>query len=120
MVAITVILAAVIAGVVLDVGQSAGDPPVNAAASIEFDDDDNSVLVTMDARDESSTELNVKVENTDADETKEGTISELGGTAEFDADDIGDTWADGHEVRVTVTAVNGDRESLITQRTDTL
>jgi flagellin-like protein len=104
MVAITVILAAVIASFVLGFGDSVSQN-VQAGASITVDQSSDNVTVTWVSSGNADS-LNVTSSNGGA---SPGTISNVGQTVEISTVAVGDT--------ITVTAVKGDQETVVAQKT---
>ena len=132
MVAITVILAAVIGAFVLDLGQGV-ESNVQAGASVETtgDGDDARVITTFTSRQDSATALEVTYSTTGDLDPDDPLVKSSGGTdAVDDTQDISDpggtavayaNWDSSGsgtaEVDVTVTAVNGDRSTVISSPT---
>jgi flagellin-like protein len=120
MVAITVILAAVIASAVLGFGSNVQEN-VQAGASVDSEvGDPGSATITW-VSEGSADSLEVSV-NYDGTETATGTIDNVGGTytySEGTGSEIGTT-SDDNEVRITVTATSGDSSTVVAQRTVTV
>jgi flagellin-like protein len=122
MVAITVILAAVIASFVLGFGSSVSEN-VNAGATIEFDEQTNGGTVSVNWIDKGNADsLNVTVQNASTgDYIEHQTLDSVGSTAVFEEDagipQAGDNTT---EVRVIVKAVSGEQTTVVQQETGTL
>ncbi|MFD1512527.1 type IV pilin [Halomarina rubra] len=117
MVAITVILAAVIASMTLGLGDSVQEN-VNAGANINFDDANNQVDVTYTTAGNAD-EIVVTVEEVDVSGTftsSSATMDEVGQVETFGAGSL----QDGDEVRVTVVAYKGDSKTVIQQTTESV
>jgi len=111
MVAITVILAAVIASFVLGFGDTVTQT-VQAGADISEDDDGTATVTWISGGNAAS--LNVSANGTHV--GSDPSISAVGGTVTFDSSLAGVN--SGSEVQVTVTAVgSGGTETVVTQRT---
>ena len=107
MVAITVILAAVIASFVLGFGDSVQEN-VQAGASISVDDENDNVTVTWVS---SGTANSLEVNSTSLSSGK--SISSTGGSVTLD-ESVGDV-SDGDTV--TVTAIKNDQRTVVAQKT---
>lgn len=104
MVAITVILAAVIAAFVLDMGQGQ-EEPVNAAVNVEVSNADNTTTITItDAGNAESFELRGEAVDGagDLDISKTGESKKYTGTGNFKAGEEG-----------TVVGIKGDSETVV-------
>ncbi|MFB9804254.1 type IV pilin [Haladaptatus pallidirubidus] len=122
-VAITVILAAVIGTFVMGLGDNL-NTNVQAGASIQGDNTDNTITISFASAQESDTVLEVTTTNAGTSDG-EATLSEVGDTITFKdgaADDTSsgsasiDTDAeglDGNTITVTITAINDDTRTVV-------
>ncbi|MFC7214586.1 type IV pilin [Saliphagus sp. GCM10025334] len=128
MVAITVILAAVIAAFVLDLGQSQG-ANVNAGVSVDASSEDVGIQLTDSGNAEDGVEIRAEVEDsgsasgTITAEPSSGTLSSTGDsiTIKAGSDDATDvTNSEEVEIAVTAVAVSGDDENVVSSNTYTI
>ncbi|MFC6754340.1 type IV pilin [Halorubrum tibetense] len=116
MVAITVILAAVIGTFVLGLGDSLGDSQPSAQLSVDFDTDDDDIIIEHNGGDRiDSDTLTVIVTNTTSGESVEGDVEEpfsVGNSVTGDFDGTGDT---PENVRVRI--VHNPSNSFLLDRT---
>ena len=108
MVAITVILAAVIATFVTGLGQDVGGE-INAGATIQADASNEEITVTWSS---SGTANEVEVE---VDGTGTQTLSQVGDSYTYDGSTT-PALSDGTDYKVTVTAIKGDKRTVVTTK----
>lgn len=122
MVAITVILAAVIASFVLGFGSSVQEN-VNAGATIEFDQDESNGSVAVNWIDKGNADnLNVTVQNaSNGNALSNEPLNSVGQTAVFHQGVIDNSSSSGdYRVNVVVKAVKGEQTTVIQQETGTI
>jgi len=121
MVAITVILAAVIASFVLGFGDSVQNN-VQAGASIDGTTGDAGSATVTWVSSGNADSLSISVVTDSGAETSTGTISDVGGTYTYTEGSGSEslTTANDNDVKIIVTATKGDTTTVVSQKTVTV
>jgi len=110
MVAVTIVLAALVGTVILDIVAGVDRTPV-AGAGVEFDAGNDSVGVTYQAaQDEAATTLTARVYDDTNTEVANATLTDVGDTVSISNDDIDD----GNRYRVVVVADGAEKKAVVT------
>lgn len=114
MVAVTIVLAAMVGTVLVNVVTDVDEKPL-AGASTDYDGDNDRVRVTYTAAQGPDVEVNVTVTNLETG-TQAGprTLEEVGDSESFDG------LADGDRYEVTVVAMRGDERTVVLQTEGTV
>ena len=109
MVAVTIVLAALVGTVVLDIVAGVDGTPV-AGAGVEFDAGNDSIGVTYQAaQDEAATTLTARVYDDTNTEVANATLTDVGDTVS-----ISSGLTDGNRYRVVVVADGAEKKAVVT------
>jgi len=109
LVAVTIVLAALVGTVVLDIVAGVDRDPV-AGAGIEFDDANDSVRVTYQATQDDGTTLTVRVYNSSTAQVASKPLDDVGDAVSFTR---ADGLTDGERYRVLIVADTGEKTAVI-------
>lgn len=116
MVAVTIVLAALVGTVILDIVAGVDRTPI-AGAGVEFDAQNDSIGVTYQAaHDEAATTLEVRVYNGSGDEVATEGLTDVGDTVSISNGNI----TDSNRYRVVVVADGAEKKAVVTDVDGTL